>query len=79
MAGSAICFSISLSCSRALEGSKILPQIADFVAQRDVLLLEFLNHNYALTGVDLRENTALNVIIAHSVTHNHPNTSPYLE
>ncbi len=76
MEGSAICFSISLSCSRALEGSKILPQIADFIAQCDVLLLEFFDHNYALTGWILRGITAPIVIIAHSATHNHPNQSP---
>jgi len=50
MAGSAICFSISLSCSRAFEGSKILPQIADFIAKRDVLLFQFFDHDFALAG-----------------------------
>jgi len=76
MDGSAICFSISLSCSRALEGSKILPQIADFIAEGDVLLLEFFDHGYALTGWIRRENTAPIVIIAHTIEHIHANQSP---
>jgi hypothetical protein len=77
MEGSAICFSISSSCVRALAGSKIVSQIADFVAKRDVLLLEFFDHNYALTGWILRENTTLIVIIAHTNVHIHANQSPW--
>jgi hypothetical protein len=62
---------------RALKGSKILPQIADFVAEGDVLLLEFFNHGYALAGGVRRENTAPNTIIAQRAAHIHANQSPW--
>jgi hypothetical protein len=45
--GSAASFSISASCRRRVAPSKILPQLADFVAQREIFLFEFFDHAIA--------------------------------
>lgn len=39
-----MCFSISFSWPRALEGSKILPQVTNLVAEGAVLLFQFFQH-----------------------------------
>src|SRR5512146_3308677 len=64
--GSEAFFSTSLSLWRSRSASKILPEVAHLVLQRDVLLLELFSH-YAetfLEGTRQRHNSAPTEIIA---------------
>lgn len=74
MPGSAICFSISFSCSRDLEGSKILPQVANLVAQTAICLFQFFDH-YARSVLFL-EMSATNTPSA-IIAQLHANQSPW--
>jgi hypothetical protein len=73
MDGSAVSFSIASSSVRDLEGSKILPQVANLVAQTAVCLFQFFDH-YARSVLFL-EMSAMNTLSA-IIAQSHANQSP---
>src|SRR5215467_475225 len=72
--GSAACFSTSVSCSRSLPASKVLPEIVDFRFQLGVLLFQIfvhVDHSVLLRDRKVTANAAIKII-----AHRFANQSP---
>lgn len=64
---------MSFSCARDFEGSKILPQVANLVAQTAVRLFQFFDHyDFAVLILRIRARKTPVAIIAQA----HANQSP---